>query len=69
MSRPDIIPAYRLRGSSICKSSVIVLAQGLGAIVAAAERGLRPGQAEHTGTDGVPLGVVGIEKALRRCAA
>ena len=68
MSRPDIIAAYRLRGSSILSSSDMVSRKAfvrssprLSAVCAM--RAL-----EHARADRVPLGLVGIEQALRRCA-
>ncbi len=66
MSRPDIIAAKRLRGSSMPRSSDIDVAQGLGAVVCAAKRDLRHRVAQHAGGDRVALGVVGIEEAFRR---
>ena len=44
------------------------LAQRGRPFVAAAERRLRHGGLEHARPDRMPLGVVGIEQALRRCA-
>ena len=43
------------------------VAQGVDAVVGAGERGLRHGVAQHAGGDRVPLGMVGIEQAFRRC--
>ena len=69
MSRPDIIPAYRLRGSSSFSSSDMVSRNAfvrssprLSAVCAMVHR-------EHARTDRVPLGLVGVEQALRRRAA
>ena len=67
MSRPDIIAANRLRGSSMLSSSDTVSRKRLDAIVGAHERDLRHRIAQHAGSDRVALGVVGIEQAFRRC--
>ncbi len=64
MSRPEIIAAMRLRGSSMLSSSVMVSRNASVRVVGAAERDLRHGVAQHAGTDRVPFGVVGVEEAL-----
>ena len=66
MSRPDIIAANRLRGSSMLRSSDNGVAQGLRAFVRAAQRDLRHRVAQHAGSDRVALGVVGVQQAFRR---
>ena len=68
MSRPDIIAAYRLRGSSSFKQLGHCLVQGQRPFVTAHERRLRHRALEHARTDRVPLGLIGVEQALRRCA-
>lgn len=40
------------------------VAQGLVAVVGAAERDLRHGVVQHPRTDRMPLGVVGVQEAL-----
>ena len=67
MSRPDIIAANRLRGSSIADELGNGLAQGLRALVRAAKRDQRHRVAQHAGADRVALGVVGIQEAFRGC--
>ena len=64
MSRPEIIAAMRVRGSSMLSSSSMRVAEGLAALVGAGERDLRHGVAQHPGADRMPLGVVGVEEAL-----
>ncbi len=43
------------------------VAQGLDAVVVAAKRGLRHRVAQHAGSDRMSLGMIGVEKAFRRC--
>ena len=64
MSRPEIIPAMRRRGSSMRQQLGHGVAEGLVALVGAAERDLRHGVVQHPGPDRVPFGVVGVEQAL-----
>ena len=66
MSRPDIIAANRLRGSSMPSSSAMIRAAPSVRSSARRERDLRHRVAQHAGGDRVPLGVVGVEQALRR---
>ena len=64
MSRPEIIPAMRLRGSSMPSSSIMVSRRARLRSSVRAERDLRHGVVQHPGADRVPLGVVGVEQAL-----
>ena len=66
MSRPDIIAAKCVRGSSLSRSSADGLAQGFRAFVRAAERDQRHRVAQDAGAHRVALGVVGVEEAFRR---
>ena len=65
MSRPEIIPAMRLRGSSMLSSSDMVSRRALVRSSGGCERDLRHGVLQHAGTDRMPFGVVGVEQALR----
>ena len=65
MSRPNIIAANRLRGSSRHEELGNGVAQGLRALVRAAERDVRHRGAQHAGGDRVTLGVVGVQEAFR----
>src|SRR5215211_276369 len=65
MSSPEMIPASRLRGLSMLASSDTIIDQGLDALVAALERGLRHRVLERAGSDRVTLGVIRIQEALR----
>ena len=67
MSRPDIIPANRLRGSSMPSSSDMVSRSASVRSSVRKERDLRHRVAQHAGSDRVALGMVGVQEAFRRC--
>ncbi len=67
MSRPDIIAANRLRGSSNPEELRNGIAQSVGAVICAEKRDLRHRIAQHAGSDRVPLGMVGIHEVFWGC--
>ena len=69
MSRPDIIAGEPLARLVHRQQFGHDVAQGVGTRVGAGEHGLRHVGVQHAGGDRVPLGVVGIKQAVRRCPA
>ena len=65
-ARTSVTAAKRRRGSSMPRSSAIVSRNALLQVVLAAKYDRRHRVAQHAGPDGMALGVVGIEQALRR---
>ena len=65
MSSPEMIPASRLRGSSMLASSDTTSTRAFDALVLALERGLRHRVPKRAGSDRVALVLVGVQEALR----